>query len=79
MEAVGSLMGTELCIKTCGILRLPPKVRVFGWKLAREGLTTQENKKSRKLCGTATCQICGMEDETGFHAVVSSSLAVMIG
>jgi hypothetical protein len=24
----------------------------------------------RKLCKAATCQICGMENETGFHAVV---------
>jgi hypothetical protein len=55
----------------------PPKVRVFGWKLAREGMTTQENRKSWKLCGTATCQICGMEDETGFHAVVKCTKVVV--
>jgi hypothetical protein len=39
----------------------------------------QWSNAPKLLCDTATCQICGMEDETGFHAVVSSSLAVMIG
>jgi hypothetical protein len=24
----------------------------------------------RKLCKAATCHICGMKDETGFHVVV---------
>jgi hypothetical protein len=48
----------------------PPKVRVFTWRLAQEGLATQENRKQRKLCDTTIYQICGMEDEMGFHAVL---------
>jgi hypothetical protein len=32
----------------------------------------------RKLCETATCQICDMEDETGFHAVVRCTKAVAL-
>jgi hypothetical protein len=49
---------------------VPPKVRVFAWRHAQEGLAMQENRKMRKLCKAATCQICGIKDETGFHAVV---------
>jgi hypothetical protein len=54
----------------------PPKVHVFAWRLAQEGLATQENRKMRKLCKAATCQICGMENETGFHAVVRCTKSV---
>jgi hypothetical protein len=56
----------------------PPKVRVFGWRLAHEGLAAQDNRKSWKLCDTNSCQICGMEDETGFHAVVRCTKVVAL-
>lgn len=49
---------------------VPQKVRVFAWKLSQEGLATQLNRKHRTLTRQGTCTICGMEDETGHHAVV---------
>jgi hypothetical protein len=33
-------------------------------------MATQCNRKQHKLSQHATCQVCGTEDETGYHAVV---------
>ena len=38
---------------------VPPKVRVFAWKLASNGLATQTNKQRREMEITSTCPICG--------------------
>ncbi|KAG2574039.1 hypothetical protein PVAP13_7KG295601 [Panicum virgatum] len=50
---------------------VPPKVRIFAWRLAKNALPTNENKKARHILETSTCAICGFEAETAFHAVVS--------
>jgi hypothetical protein len=50
--------------------KVPPKVQIFAWRLAQEGLATQCNRKTRNLMEHATCQICGVSDEDGYHAVV---------
>jgi hypothetical protein len=50
--------------------KVPPKVRVFAWKLSQDGLTTQSKQKRRKVTKDAMCQLCGREDKTEFHAVV---------
>jgi hypothetical protein len=50
--------------------KIPPKVRVFAWRLVKDGLATQVNRKKRTLAKHATCQVCGREDETTYHAVV---------
>jgi hypothetical protein len=49
---------------------VPSKIRVFTWRLSQEGLTTQSNRKQRILTKISMCQICGMGDEDGHHAVV---------
>jgi hypothetical protein len=41
-------------------------------------LATQINRKSRGLKGMATCQICGKEDESGYHAVICCPKAVAL-
>jgi hypothetical protein len=40
------------------------------WRLSQEALATQTNRKARKPEREATCQVCGREDESGYHAVV---------
>jgi hypothetical protein len=52
--------------------KVSPKVRVFTWRLAQEGLATQSNRKKRTLVKEATCQVCGAEDETAYHTVILS-------
>jgi hypothetical protein len=47
-----------------------PKVCIFAWKLAGEGLATQCDRRKRNLTDVATCHICGRDEESGYHAVV---------
>jgi hypothetical protein len=55
---------------------VPPKVRVFAWKLATNSLPTKANKFRRKLEVCAKCDICGMESEDAYHAVARCTKAV---
>lgn len=56
-------------------LQAPPKVKIFAWRLSRDCLATQRNRKSRKLVSDSTCRTCGGEEEDGFHAVISCTRA----
>jgi hypothetical protein len=70
--------GSRPVFKCIWSANVPPKVRVFAWRLAREGLATQTNRKCRGLEREALCQICGSEDESGYHAVVRCSRATAL-
>jgi hypothetical protein len=54
---------------------LPLKVRVFAWRLAQEGLVTNNNRKRRTLMPDDTYQVCGCEGETGYHVVIRCTKA----
>uniref|UniRef100_A0A8R7QAQ0 Reverse transcriptase zinc-binding domain-containing protein n=1 Tax=Triticum urartu TaxID=4572 RepID=A0A8R7QAQ0_TRIUA len=47
---------------------VPPKVRIFGWKLASDSLATQVNMCIRGMEEDPTCTLCGREQEDSFHA-----------
>ncbi|KAM0908155.1 hypothetical protein ACQ4PT_015643 [Festuca glaucescens] len=49
---------------------VPPKIRIFAWKLANNALATQVNKHRRGIKTPATCLICGMEEESTFHVMM---------
>lgn len=49
---------------------VPPKIRIFAWKLSKDVLPTKVNKLKRKLEVEDTCNICGLEREDSYHAVV---------
>ncbi|KAM0922814.1 hypothetical protein ACQ4PT_005932 [Festuca glaucescens] len=49
---------------------VPPKVRIFAWRLANDTLATRNNKLKRKLEFTDRCTICGTPCEDGHHAVI---------
>jgi hypothetical protein len=49
---------------------VPPKIRIFAWRLSRESLATQVNREQQTLVERATCTICGTGDEDGHHVVV---------
>ena len=51
------------------------KVKIFIWKLARNGLGVQSNRMRQHLIPYATCSICGMEPENGHHAMVHCTFA----
>jgi hypothetical protein len=43
---------------------------MFAWKLASDGLATQDKRNRRGLTSTSACEVCGTLAETGHHAVV---------
>lgn len=52
------------------LTHVPRKVRIFAWRVALEGLATQGNRRKRRLVLDGNCVICGVEEETAYHAVV---------
>lgn len=48
---------------------IPEKIKIFAWRLINDGLSTKENKV-RRMEVISTCEICGMQAESGHHAVV---------
>jgi hypothetical protein len=50
---------------------VPPKVRIFAWKLARNALATEANMAHRGIRTLSTCKICGSADETTYHAMIT--------
>jgi hypothetical protein len=49
---------------------VPPKVRIFAWKLSRDILPTKGNKFKRRLEVSLACDLCEDENETSHYAVV---------
>lgn len=49
---------------------VPQKVRIFAWRVASNSLAVQVNRVVHHQASVSTCTICGMEDESTFHALV---------
>jgi hypothetical protein len=54
---------------------VPPKVRNFAWRLAVDGLGTQDKRRRRGLVQSDICHICGNGVENGHHAMVTCTKA----
>lgn len=52
-------------------LEVPLKVRVFGWKVIKNGLPTRGNRCYRHLDQASVCEVCGVEPEDAFHAIIT--------
>jgi hypothetical protein len=61
--------------KTFWDAKVPPKIKIFTWKLAIESLAIQKSRSRRIPNQVPTCQICGMAEEDGFHAVMECTTA----
>jgi hypothetical protein len=57
---------------------VPPKVHVFTWKLASDGLATQDKRRRSGLVSSSVCDVCGTVAETGHHAVVMCTKAAAL-
>jgi hypothetical protein len=42
--------------------RVPSKVKVFLWRLAKHSIPTNEERHRRHMADTSSCQLCGMHD-----------------
>ena len=51
--------GERMVWKKLWALQLPPKVKVFAWKLAHNGLATQSNKVAHRMAKQSKCLIYG--------------------
>ena len=58
--------------------KVPPKVKIFTWKLATNSLAVQVNRSHRLPNVLPTCTIRGMEDETGYHATMCCTKALAL-
>lgn len=49
---------------------MPPKVKIFAWKVGRDALSTGKvNKKGQEMETVDICLICQSEQEDTFHAL----------
>jgi hypothetical protein len=58
--------------------KAPPKVKKITWKLATNSLAVQANRARRIPNILPTCSICGMQDETGYHATMVCTKALAL-
>ena len=54
---------------------VPPKVRIFGWRVATDALPTKKNKWRRTLEANDRCYVCGSCTEDAHHAVIACTKA----
>jgi ribonuclease HI len=73
-----NLDGSRALYKEIWSAKVPPKVRIFAWRLLHDGLATQCIRMKRTLTDDATCQVCGREEETAFHAVIRCTKATAL-
>ncbi|KAF8740105.1 hypothetical protein HU200_013821 [Digitaria exilis] len=55
--------------------KVPPKVRVFWWRVAHEFLPSRANLHRRHMEPLGTCETCGAQAETSFHALTECTYA----
>ena len=56
-------------------LNIPPKVRIFAWRLCKNALPTFVNLHKRGVDICDVCPVCGMEPETSCHIFVKCEMA----
>jgi hypothetical protein len=50
--------------------KVPPKVRVFWWRVSHDFIPSKANLHHRHIDKLAACEFCGAERETTFHALL---------
>ncbi|CAN6215731.1 unnamed protein product, partial [Urochloa humidicola] len=64
-------MGVRPLWKSIWKLNIPQKIKVFLWRVVNNALATRLNKWKRHLERDNRCELCGLETESEFHALVS--------
>jgi hypothetical protein len=55
--------------------KVPPKVRVFWWKVLHDFMPSKANLHYRHIARMAACDMCGADEETAFHVLVECTYA----
>jgi ribonuclease HI len=71
----GAPNGNRIIWNTIWKSNVPPKIRIFGWRVATDTLDTKKNKWRRTLEVDSRCSICGNGDEDAFHATITCTKA----
>ena len=50
-------------------LKIPPKIRIFFWKVFANALPTLLNLRKRRVNIDGMCLVCGLEVESIYHAL----------
>ena len=56
-------------------LSIPPKVRIFAWRMCLNALPTLVNLQSKRVVNCDICPACGKEPETISHVFVNCEMA----
>jgi hypothetical protein len=56
--------------------KVPPKVRVFWWRVSHDFMPCQANLHRKHIERLGTCSFCGMEEETTFHSLTQCEFAI---
>lgn len=56
-------------------IKVPPKVRVFWWRVAHDFIPSRANLFHRHIERLGTCEFCGAYEETTFHALTECTFA----
>ena len=51
--------------------KVPQKIRIFAWRAATNSLAVQVNRVNHHQTVLGLCTICGVQDESIFHALVT--------
>lgn len=57
---------------------VPQKMKITAWRIVTGTLPSQQCKSYRHVATHSTCRLCGVEEETTFHALTTCSQARML-
>ena len=56
-------------------LRIPNKIKVFGWRACHDILPTRRNLKKKRILMDDVCPLCGLSQESTIHALWECTIA----
>jgi ribonuclease HI len=74
-EASSNVEGEDASWKKLWKLKVPSKLRIFAWRLARSSLPTGEERKRRHMSTTASCPICNAACDSWGHSLLECNMA----
>jgi hypothetical protein len=68
----------ELCWKKLWKVKVPSKLRMFAWRLARSSLPIGEERERRHMATSAVCPICCAAIDSWRHSLLDCNLAKVV-
>lgn len=73
-ESLGVVLGGSVWEKLWK-LKIPNKIKVFGWRACLDILPTRENLPRRRIIKDDRCGVCSLAKESGYHVLWECGLA----